>query len=110
MYLIRLQRFAFKHKPQTFSRVYLITFETARLPFKTARLPLEGECYRSANAAAIWGVTAKFLEITYFIYKLYVPFTFKSVKINPQMWYFESLKCVISHAKTLTFPTANAPF
>ena len=55
----RLQQFAFKHKPQTFSRVCL-RLKQRVCHFKRCGLLWKRECYRSANAAAIVGVTVMF--------------------------------------------------
>ncbi len=59
--------FAFKHKPQTFSRVYL-RFETARLSIQTVRLPLETSVLYKCKRGCFFGRNCHVLtwEITHF--------------------------------------------
>ena len=54
-----IQRFAFKHRPQTFSCVCL-RLKRRVCQFKRRVCRWKRECYRSANAAAILGVTVMF--------------------------------------------------
>ena len=56
---IEIWPFAFKHKPQTFSRVCL-RLKRRVCHFKRRVCRWKRDCYRSANGAAILGVTVVF--------------------------------------------------
>ncbi len=99
--VMAIQRFAFKHKPQTFFRVCL-RLKRRVCQFKRRVCRWKRECYIEVQTRLLFWAQLSCFDIGNYILHLYCmsQSTLKSVKMKPTMWYFESLKCVISHAKT----------
>ena len=75
-----LQLFAFKHKPQTFSRVCL-RFITWHLPFETRRLPFKVYCLKIIKTEPVYTCKKRLLTSSSLWYhlKTYTSFYFKKL-------------------------------